>query len=191
MKNKLILLRHGESIWNLENRFTGWTDVDLTKNGENEAFNAGVLLSNYDIQFDLAFVSYLKRAIKTLTTILKKNNLELKFNTAWQLNERHYGSLTGLNKEETKKKIGEEQFKKYRRSWDVAPPAMEEKGEYQSATRGVQLAVLCHPAWQGRAERVQGHLAGQCQDERGPAEVQGQPAGQGDEEKVRRRALPG
>ena len=74
----------------------------------------------------------MKRAIKTLTTILKKNNLELKFNTAWQLNERHYGSLTGLNKEETKKKIGEEQFKKYRRSWDIAPPPIEEKSEYHN-----------------------------------------------------------
>ena len=84
-----------------------------------------------NIKIDI-YTSYLKRAIKTLTTILKKNSLELKFNTAWQLNERHYGSLTGLNKEETKKKIGEEQFKRYRRSWDIAPPPMDEKSEYKN-----------------------------------------------------------
>ena len=84
------------------------------------------------IKIDVSYTSYLKRAIKTLTTILKINNLELKFNTAWQLNERHYGSLTGLNKEETKKKIGEEQFKKYRRSWDIAPPPMNTESEYQT-----------------------------------------------------------
>ena len=84
------------------------------------------------IKIDISYTSYLKRAIKTLTSILKKNNLELKFNTAWQLNERHYGSLTGLNKKETKQKIGEDQFKKYRRSWDIAPPPMEEKSEYQN-----------------------------------------------------------
>ncbi len=130
--SKLILTRHGQSIWNAENRFTGWVDVDLSGKGVQEAKKSGELIKELDIKIDISYTSYLKRAIKTLTAILEKNNIALKFNTAWQLNERHYGSLTGLNKEETKKKIGEEQFKKYRRSWDIAPPPMEEKSEYQN-----------------------------------------------------------
>ena len=129
---KLILTRHGQSIWNAENRFTGWVDVDLSDKGVLEAEKSGQFIKELKIKIDLSYTSYLKRAIKTLTTILKINNLELKFNTAWQLNERHYGSLTGLNKEETKKKIGEEQFKKYRRSWDIAPPPMNIDSEYQT-----------------------------------------------------------
>ena len=129
---KLILTRHGQSVWNAENRFTGWVDVDLSDKGVQEAEKSGQLIRELKIKIDVFYTSYLKRAIKTLTTILKINNLELKFNTAWQLNERHYGSLTGLNKEETKKKIGEEQFKKYRRSWDIAPPPMNAESEYQS-----------------------------------------------------------
>ncbi len=127
---KLILTRHGQSVWNAENRFTGWVDVDLSNKGVREAEKSGQLIKELKIKIDVSYTSYLKRAIKTLTTILKINNLELKFNTAWQLNERHYGSLTGLNKEETKKKIGEEQFKKYRRSWDIAPPPMNTESEY-------------------------------------------------------------
>ena len=129
---KLILTRHGQSIWNAENRFTGWVDVDLSDRGVHEAENSGQFIRELKIKIDISYTSYLKRAIKTLTTILKINNLELKFNTAWQLNERHYGSLTGLNKEETRKKIGEEQFKKYRRSWDIAPPPMNSESEYQT-----------------------------------------------------------
>ncbi len=130
--SKLILTRHGQSIWNAENRFTGWVDVDLSEKGVEEAEKSGELINKLNIKIDISYTSFLKRAIKTLTTILQKNNLELKFNTAWQLNERHYGSLTGLNKEETKKKIGEEQFKKYRRSWDIPPPPMQEESEYLS-----------------------------------------------------------
>ena len=129
---KLILTRHGQSVWNAENRFTGWVDVDLSNKGVQEAEKSGQLIKELKIKIDVSYTSYLKRAIKTLTTILKINNLDLKFNTAWQLNERHYGSLTGLNKEETKKKIGEEQFKKYRRSWDIAPPPMNTESEYQT-----------------------------------------------------------
>ena len=129
---KLILTRHGQSTWNAENRFTGWVDVDLSDKGIEEAEKSGQIIKDLKIKIDISYTSYLKRAIKTLTSILKKNNLELEFNTAWQLNERHYGSLTGLNKEETKKKIGEEQFKEYRRSWNKAPPPMEEKSEYQN-----------------------------------------------------------
>ena len=129
---KLILTRHGQSVWNAENRFTGWVDVDLSNKGVKEAEKSGELIKELKIKIDISYTSYLKRAIKTLTTILKINKLELKFNTAWQLNERHYGSLTGLNKEETKKEIGEEQFKKYRRSWDIAPPPMNAESEYQT-----------------------------------------------------------
>ena len=124
--SKLILVRHGQSVWNAENRFTGWVDVDLSEKGILEAQKSGQLIKNLNIDIDVSYTSFLKRAIKTLTAILQENGLELKFNTSWELNERHYGSLTGLNKEETKKKIGEEQFKKYRRSWDVSPPPMVE-----------------------------------------------------------------
>ncbi len=130
--SKLILTRHGQSIWNAENRFTGWVDVDLSDKGIEEAQKSGNLIKKINIKIDISYTSFLKRAIKTLTTILTENDLDLKFNTAWQLNERHYGSLTGLNKEETKEKIGEEQFKKYRRSWDISPPPMPEDSEHLS-----------------------------------------------------------
>ncbi len=130
--SKLILTRHGQSIWNAENKFTGWVDVDLSDKGIKEAEKSGVLIKSLNIKIDISYTSLLKRAIRTLTTILKKNNLPLKFNTAWQLNERHYGSLTGLNKEETKKNIGDEQFKKYRRSWNIAPPPLKEGSEHQT-----------------------------------------------------------
>ena len=130
--SKLILTRHGQSVWNAENRFTGWVDIDLSEKGVEEAEKSGELIRKFNLKIDISYTSYLKRAIKTLTTILQKNGLPLVFNTAWQLNERHYGSLTGLNKDETKKKLGEEQFRKYRRSWDIAPPAMQEDSPYQS-----------------------------------------------------------
>ena len=128
--SKLILIRHGQSVWNAENRFTGWVDIDLSEKGIQEAEKSAELIKKLNIKIDVSYTSYLKRAIRTLTTILDKNNLALKFNTAWQLNERHYGSLTGLNKEETKKKIGEEQFRKYRRSWDISPPPMPDNSEH-------------------------------------------------------------
>ena len=130
--NKLILIRHGQSIWNAENRFTGWVDVDLSEKGILEAQKSGELIKKLNIRIDVFYTSFLKRAIKTLTTILQENDLELKFNTSWEINERHYGSLTGLNKNETKNKIGEEQFKKYRRSWDIAPPPMTEDDKNKS-----------------------------------------------------------
>jgi 2,3-bisphosphoglycerate-dependent phosphoglycerate mutase len=130
--SKLILTRHGQSLWNAENRFTGWVDVDLSEQGILEARKSGVLIKNLNINIDISYTSFLKRAIKTLEVILKENNLELELNTSWEINERHYGSLTGLNKEETKKKIGEEQFKKYRRSWDISPPPMLKHDKNQS-----------------------------------------------------------
>jgi len=129
---KLILTRHGQSVWNAENRFTGWVDVDLSHQGILEAKKSGQLIKNLNLKIDISYTSFLKRAIKTLTVILQENNLKLSFNTAWEINERHYGALTGLNKEETKKKIGEKQFKKYRRSWDIAPPPMTENDKNQS-----------------------------------------------------------
>jgi len=122
--SKLILTRHGQSIWNAENRFTGWVDVDLSEKGISEAKKSGQLIKKLKINIDKSYTSFLKRAIKTLEVVLKENNLKLELNTSWEINERHYGSLTGLNKEETKKEIGEDQFKKYRRSWDIAPPPM-------------------------------------------------------------------
>ena len=128
--SKLILTRHGQSVWNADNKFTGWVDVDLSDKGREEAKKSGELLNNLNIKIDISYTSYLKRAIETLTIILKSIGLSMKFNTAWELNERHYGSLTGLNKEETKKKIGEEQFKRYRRSWDIAPPPMAKDSKY-------------------------------------------------------------
>ena len=130
--SKLILVRHGQSVWNAENRFTGWVDVDLSKKGILEAQKSGQLIKNLNINIDVSYTSFLKRAIKTLTAILKENSLELKFNTSWELNERHYGSLTGLNKAETKKKLGEEQFKKYRRSWDIPPPNLDKDSKFSS-----------------------------------------------------------
>ena len=128
--SKLILTRHGQSVWNADNKFTGWVDVDLSDKGREEAKKSGELLNKLNIKIDISYTSYLKRAIETLTIILKSIGLTMKFNTAWELNERHYGSLTGLNKEETKKKIGEEQFKRYRRSWDIAPPPMTQDSKY-------------------------------------------------------------
>ena len=127
----LILVRHGQSIWNLQNRFTGWYDVELSENGIAEAQKAGELLKNANYNIDYAFTSYLKRANQTLDLILHTMSLKnLEFEKSWELNERHYGELTGLNKEEMKQKLGEEQIKIYRRSWNIAPPALNEEDKY-------------------------------------------------------------
>lgn len=123
---KLVLVRHGQSMWNLENRFTGWTDVELSENGIKEAKEAGRVLKQKGFLFDIAFTSVLKRAKDTLTYILKEmgeENIQVK--KSWKLNERHYGSLQGLNKDETKKKYGEEQVLLWRRSVDVRPPELD------------------------------------------------------------------
>ena len=139
--SKLILTRHGQSIWNAENRFTGWVDVGLSEQGILEARKSGVLIRNLNTNIDISYTSFLKRAIKTLTVILEENNLELELNTSWEINERHYGSLTGLNKEETKKEIGEEQFKKYRRSWDISPPPMSKSDKNQSLFSPLNISI--------------------------------------------------
>jgi 2,3-bisphosphoglycerate-dependent phosphoglycerate mutase len=123
---KLVLVRHGQSTWNLENRFTGWTDVGLTDLGREEAHEAGRLLREGGYDFDVAYTSVLKRAIKTLWIIMEEMEREwLPVYRAWQLNERHYGALQGLNKAEMAEKFGEEQVQIWRRSYDTPPPALE------------------------------------------------------------------
>src|SRR5512135_846686 len=123
---KLVLVRHGQSTWNLENRFTGWTDVGLTDLGVSEAHEAGKLLREGGYVFDVAYTSVLRRAVQTLWIVLQEMNLEwIPVTNAWQLNERHYGALQGLNKAETAQKFGEAQVKVWRRSYDTPPPALE------------------------------------------------------------------
>jgi 2,3-bisphosphoglycerate-dependent phosphoglycerate mutase len=125
-KYKIVLVRHGQSTWNLENRFTGWTDVDLTELGCQEALTGGQILREKGFTFDIAYTSVLKRAIRTLNIIQEEMDLEwIPVVRAWQLNERHYGALQGLNKSEMADKFGEEQVKIWRRSYDVPPPALE------------------------------------------------------------------
>ena len=123
---KIVLLRHGESAWNKENRFTGWKDVDLTEKGIEEARAAGRLLTREGFDFDYTFTSVLKRAIRTLTFALEEmDRLWLPVEKDWRLNERHYGGLTGLNKAETAQKFGEQQVLVWRRSYDIPPPPFE------------------------------------------------------------------
>jgi len=122
---KVVLLRHGESDWNKENRFTGWTDVALSENGTGEALEAGRTLSREGYVFDMAFTSVLKRAIKTLWIVLEEMDLMwIPVSRSWHLNERHYGALQGLNKAETAKEYGSEKVELWRRSYDVRPPAL-------------------------------------------------------------------
>lgn len=123
---KLVLVRHGESTWNQENRFTGWTDVDLTEKGAEEARQAGRLLKESGFVFDVAYTSVLKRAIRTLWIIMDQMDLMwIPVYRSWRLNERHYGALQGLNKAETAAKYGEQQVHLWRRSYDVPPPKLE------------------------------------------------------------------
>lgn len=121
---ELVLVRHGQSTWNMENRFTGWTDVPLTEKGIKEAMDAGLILKEKGYTFDVAYTSVLKRANDTLDLILKELNLSIPINYDYHLNERHYGALQGLNKDETKEKYGEEKVKLWRRSTNVRPPAL-------------------------------------------------------------------
>ncbi len=123
---KLVLIRHGQSTWNLENLFTGWTDVGLTAQGEKEAHEAGKLLREGGYTFDLAYTSVLKRAVKTLWIVMEEMELEwIPVINAWELNERHYGALQGLNKAQTAEKYGEAQVKIWRRSYDIRPPDLD------------------------------------------------------------------
>ena len=127
----LVLLRHGQSQWNLENRFTGWWDVDLSPAGVDEARAAGTLLRDKGLDFDCCFTSVLTRAIRTLHLVLHEmDRLWLPVTKDWHLNERHYGALTGLNKQETIEKVGAEQIKIWRRSYDIPPPPLDAGSQY-------------------------------------------------------------
>ena len=128
----LILVRHGQSTWNLEKRFTGWVDVDLTDNGKSEAKKAGLLIKKKGIKINFYFSSLQLRANHTLRIIQKILNERKDFTRAWQLNERHYGALTGLNKSEMSKKIGEDKVYEFRRSWDIRPEALNQKKSVSS-----------------------------------------------------------
>jgi len=139
---KIVLLRHGESVWNKENRFTGWKDVDLTSKGVEEARAAGRLLAAEGFDFDFTFTSVLKRAIRTLDLALEEmDRLWLPVEKDWRLNERHYGALQGLNKAQTAAKFGEEQVMLWRRSYDVPPPPLE-PGDERDASRDRRYAAL-------------------------------------------------
>lgn len=128
--HRLVLIRHGESLWNLENRFTGWTDVDLSENGYKQAKHAGEMLKKYGYDFDIAYTSVLKRAIKTLDIILEEiDQLWIPVQKSWRLNERFYGALQGLNKAETAAKYSEEQVHKWRRDPHEHPPAITKEDE--------------------------------------------------------------
>lgn len=127
---KMVLLRHGESTWNLANRFTGWTDVDLSERGVEEAHSSGKILREEGYVFDLAYTSVLKRAIRTLWIVMDEMDLMwIPVYNSWRLNERHYGALQGLNKKETAEKHGMEQVHLWRRSYDIPPPPLEEDDE--------------------------------------------------------------
>jgi len=138
----LVLVRHGESTWNRENRFTGWTDVDLSARGIEEAKAAGKLIAEKGFRFDVAFTSYLKRAVRTLWLAMDAmDQMWLPVRTSWRLNERHYGALQGLSKSEMAEKYGEEQVKLWRRSYDVRPPALE-RDDPRSPARDPRYAAL-------------------------------------------------
>ena len=126
----LILVRHGQSTWNLEKRFTGWVDVDLTAKGELEAEKAGLLIKEKSIHIDFYYSSLQLRANNTLKIIQKVLNDKKIFSRAWQLNERHYGALTGLNKVEMIKKIGEKKVHEFRRSWNIKPAVLDKESPY-------------------------------------------------------------
>jgi bisphosphoglycerate-dependent phosphoglycerate mutase family 1 len=146
---QLILLRHGESIWNRDNRFTGWTDVDLSNKGVGEAHRAAALLKTHEIVPDWCCTSYLKRAIRTLWIVLDDlDRMWLPVHTSWRLNERHYGALQGLNKAETAQKMGDEQVHAWRRSYDARPPAPRRPRRTLARTR----SALFRPFGRGTAE---------------------------------------
>ena len=127
---RLVLVRHGQSVWNLENRFTGWTDVELSNNGIKEAKEAGKLLKENEFTFDVAYTSVLKRANETLNIILKElGEKNIPIHYSWKLNERHYGALQGLNKDDTRKKYGDDSVKIWRRSASVRPPLLNEEDD--------------------------------------------------------------
>jgi len=136
---KLVIIRHGESVWNQENIFTGWIDAPLSEKGIEQAKKAGKLLKKKDFVFDLAFTSVLQRAYKTLDLILEEMDLNIPIEKSWRLNERHYGALQGLNKDETRNKYGKDQVEEWRRSYETRPPARinEKQLEYLEIKEGL------------------------------------------------------
>ena len=139
---RIVLIRHGESQWNKENRFTGWTNVDLSEKGLQEALEAGKSLKEKGFTFDIAYTSYLKRAVKTLNNVLDAMDLDwIPVRKSWRLNEKHYGMLQGLNKAETAAKYGDEQVLKWRRSYDIEPLPLPED-DPNSATRDPRYALV-------------------------------------------------
>ena len=139
---QLVLVRHGESQWNKENRFTGWVDVDLSDKGRTEASQAGLLLKNDGFQFDVVYTSVLKRAVRTLWLVQESMDaMFLPVHTSWRLNERHYGALQGLNKSETAAKYGEDQVKVWRRSYDTPPPPISD-ADYDKQRRDPRFSGI-------------------------------------------------
>jgi 2,3-bisphosphoglycerate-dependent phosphoglycerate mutase len=135
--NKLVIIRHGESVWNKENIFTGWIDAPLSEKGIEQAEEAGKILKEKGFVFDIAFTSALRRAYDTLDLALREMNITIPIEKSWKLNERHYGGLQGMNKDEMRKKFGEEQVEIWRRSYDVKPPIKEEKTfQYEEVKEG-------------------------------------------------------
>lgn len=154
---RLVLLRHGESVWNKENLFTGWTDVDLSDKGREEARSAGRLMRDEGLDFDVCYTSFLKRAIHTLNLALEEMDREwLPVTKAWQLNERHYGALQGLNKADTAAKYGEEQVKIWRRSYATPPPELSADDERNPANQEMFRTVPreCLPLTESLRETV-------------------------------------
>lgn len=154
----LVLLRHGQSQWNLENRFTGWADVPLTEKGEAEARYAGVLLKEKGYDFGIAHTSYLRRAIKTLwLTLEEMNQMFIPVQPTWRLNEKHYGTLQGLNKAETSAKYGDEQVKQWRRGFGIAPPSLDSSDErhpiHDAKYRKIDPSLL--PSTESLSETIQ------------------------------------
>lgn len=147
LMKRIVLLRHGESVWNCENRFTGWTDVDLSERGEAEAAEAGQLLRREGFRFGRAYTSYLKRAVRTLDIVLDETDLDwIPVSKSWRLNEKHYGSLQGLDKRETAERFGEEQVRMWRRGYDVAPAPLAaddpRNPRFDPRYRGIPAAEL-------------------------------------------------
>lgn len=143
--SKLVLIRHGQSEWNLSNQFTGWVDVNLSEKGVEEAKKAGRLIKEHGLEFDQAYTSLLTRAIKTLHYALEESDqLWIPETKTWRLNERHYGALQGLNKKDTAEKYGDEQVHIWRRSYDVLPPAIDDDNEYSQTHLTVVTQILIH-----------------------------------------------
>ena len=152
---QLVLIRHGQSAWNLENRFTGWWDVALTQKGEEEAKAAGELMAARGLDFDLCFTSFQTRAIKTLHIVLEAmGRLWIPEEKHWRLNERHYGGLTGLDKAETAARHGDEQVRIWRRSFDIPPPAAEPGGEFD-LTNDRRYAGVAIPAYESLKDTIE------------------------------------